>query len=148
MHQASLGDYDIIDNFKGDDELSDTFNYLKATVETIKKNTAIYYETLINNQRLANKQQQMEYNMLASQINPHFLYNTLETIRVQALTENCMNVVSSINLLGKSMHYVLENTGNNTTTLESELDYIKTYLAIQKLRFGDRVNAVFEIETS
>ena len=148
MHQASLGDYDIIDNFKGDDELSDTFNYLKTTVETIKENTALYYETLINNQRLANKQQQMEYNMLASQINPHFLYNTLETIRVQALTENCMNVVSSINLLGKSMHYVLENTGNNTTTLESELDYIKTYLAIQKLRFGDRVNSVFEIEDS
>lgn len=145
MHQASLGDYDIIDHFRGDDELSDTFHDLKATVEAIKENTALYYEARINNQKLINKQQQMEYNMLASQINPHFLYNTLETIRVQALSEHCMDVVSSINLLGKSMRYVLENTGTNTTTLERELDYIKTYLAIQKLRFGDRVNSVFEI---
>jgi len=146
MHQASLGDYDIIDNFKGDDELSDTFHDLKATVEAIKTNTSLYYETLINNQYLINKQQQMEYNMLASQINPHFLYNTLETIRVQALSKHCMDVVSSITLLGKSMRYVLENTGTNTTPLENELDYIKTYLAIQKLRFGDRVNPIFEIE--
>ena len=43
------------------------------------------------------------------------------------------------------MHYVLENTSTTTTTLEKEINYIKTYLAIQKLRFNDRVNYIFEI---
>lgn len=145
MHQARMGDYNIIDTFQGDDELAETFHDLKVTVNRIHDQTSEYYTTKINNQKLINKQQQMEYHMLASQINPHFLYNTLETIRVQALSQNCKDVVTSINLLGKTMHYVLENTGTNITTLEKELDYIKNYLAIQKIRFGDRVNAVFEI---
>jgi len=78
--------------------------------------------------------------MLASQINPHFLYNTLETIRMQPLTAGNKDVATSIKLLGKSMHYVLENTGTASTTLKNELDYIHTYLTIQKLRFNDRVN--------
>ncbi len=147
MHQASQGDYNIIDTFKGnDDELAETFKDLKTTVNLIHDKESLYYEHLITEQRLINKQQQMEFNMLASQINPHFLYNTLETIRVQALSCNNKDVVSSINLLGKSMHYVLENTGTNSTTLDKELDHIKTYLAIQHLRFGDRVNSVFNID--
>lgn len=145
MHQASLGDYNIVDTFRGDDELADTFADLKKTIESIKEKEALYYTALLNEQRLINKQQQMEFNMLAGQINPHFLYNTLETIRVQALSHECRDVASSISLLGKSMRYVLENTGTNTTSLKKELDYIKTYLAIQKLRFGERANAVFDI---
>lgn len=76
--------------------------------------------------------------MLASQINPHFLYNTLETIRMQALAAGNRNIARSIKLLGKAMHYVLENSGTNSTTLDRELSYIKTYLDIQKLRFQDR----------
>ena len=38
------------------------------------------------------------------------------------------------------MRYVLENTGTGFITLKKELDYIETYIAIQKMRFGDRVN--------
>lgn len=145
MHQASLGDYNIVNTFRGDDELSDTFADLKKAIENIKEKEALYYTAQLNEQRLINKQQQMEFNMLAGQINPHFLYNTLETIRVQALSHECRDVASSISLLGKSMRYVLENTGTSTTSLKKELDYIKTYLAIQKLRFGERVNAAFDI---
>lgn len=148
MHQASKEDYSIIERFPGDDELAETFIDLMTTIKKIQKKEALYYESKINEQQLINKQQQMEYHMLASQINPHFLYNTLETIRMQAISYNCPDVATSIKLLGKSMHYVLENTGTSTTTLQKELDYTKTYLAIQKLRFGDRVNAEFNIPES
>lgn len=146
MHQTRLGDYNILDQFKGDDELSATFDDLKATVELIHEKEACFYQAQIKEQQLVNRQQQMEFEMLASQINPHFLYNTLETIRMQALTKGNRDVATSIKLLGKSMHYVLENTGTSSNTLTKELEYIRTYLAIQQLRFGDRVNAVFEIE--
>ncbi len=146
MHQASLGDYNIIDSFEGsDDELATTFEDLKLTVDMVQKKEANYYNALIDKQKLINKQQQMEYNMLASQINPHFLYNTLETIRMQALATGNRDVAASIKLLGKSMHYVLENTGTALTTLSKELDYIRTYLSIQHLRFQDRVNAEINI---
>ena len=82
----------------------------------------------------------MEFQLLASQINPHFLYNTLEMIRMQALASGNRDVAHSVELLGNSMHYVLENTGTNSISLETEMEYINTYLSIQKLRFGNRIN--------
>lgn len=143
MHQASEGDYNIIDHLKGDDELSDVFDDLKRTVELIHKKDEEIYTAQLNEQILANRQQQMEYKLLASQINPHFLYNTLETIRMQALSAGNRDVARSIKLLGKAMRYVLENSGTGFTTLARELSYIETYLEIQKLRFADRFT--FEI---
>jgi two-component system sensor histidine kinase YesM len=145
MHKAKNGDYNIIDTFKGDDELTETFEDLKSTVNKIRDQEAQYYQARITEQELINRQQQMEYEMLAAQINPHFLYNTLETIRMQALASGNRDVAKSVKLLGKSMHYVLENTGTSSTTLTGELEYIKTYLEIQKLRFGERVNANIDI---
>ncbi|MGM9616906.1 sensor histidine kinase, partial [Butyricicoccus sp.] len=146
MHQARLGDYNIIDSMRGTDELQDTFQDLKATVEMIRENESRYYAEQLARQQLINRQQQMEFKMLASQINPHFLYNTLETIRMQALANGNRDVATSIKLLGKSMHYVLENTGTDFTTLSKELDYIRTYLTIQQIRFGDRVNFSIQIQ--
>jgi len=140
MKKASSGDYHLIDNFKGDDELSEVFTSLKIMIESIEKKDASMYETRIQEQVFKNQQQKMEFKMLASQINPHFLYNTLETIRMKAVTAGNRDVANAILLLGKSMHYVLENTGTASTSLKKELDYISTYLAIQKLRFDDRVN--------
>lgn len=145
MHQARMGDYNIIDSFQGNDELKDTFQDLKATVEMIHEKEARYYEAQITRQKLINKQQQMEFKMLASQINPHFLYNTLETIRMLSLTGKNRETASAIKMLGRSMHYVLETTATEFTTLEKELDYVRTYLSIQKLRFGERIRFSIEI---
>lgn len=146
MHQARMGDYNIIESFQGNDELKDTFQDLKATVEIIHEKDARYYEAQITRQKLINQQQQMEFKMLASQINPHFLYNTLETIRMLSLTGKNKETATAIKMLGKSMHYVLETTTTEFTTLEKELDYVRTYLSIQQIRFGERVR--FSIETA
>ena len=140
MHQASMENYDIIDSFAGNDELTDTFSDLKTMIATIKDKEAQIYQSRIREQEIVNRQQQMEFKMLASQINPHFLYNTLETIRMKAFTAGDREVATAIKLLGKSMRYVLENTGTVSISLEKELNYIHTYVSIQKLRFGDRVN--------
>ena len=98
------------------------------------------YEAELNEKELRNEQQIMEYKMLASQINPHFLYNALETIRMKAVTTGDKEVANAIKILGKTLRYVLENTGTSYTTLKKELDHIENYLAIQKLRFGKRIN--------
>ncbi len=145
MYKASKGDYNIIDSIPGDDELSQVFSDLKVMIQSITHMNAQMYEAKIQEQVLKNQQQKMEFKMLSSQINPHFLYNTLESIRMKALTEGNRDVANAIKLLGKSMHYVLENTGTSSTTLKKELDYISTYLAIQKFRFNDRVNYTLNI---
>lgn len=145
MHRASSGDYEIIDTLQGDDELTETFTDLKIVIKNVKVKEALMYESQIKEKEILNHQQKMEFKILASQINPHFIYNTLETIRMMALSEGNKNVSSAIKLLGKSMRYVLENTGTELVTLDKELDYIDTYLSIQKLRFGDRVNYTLEM---
>ncbi len=140
MHEVSLGNYEITDSFSGNDEISEAFTDLSVMVQDIRNMEASAYESELRTRELANQQQQMEFKMLSSQINPHFLYNTLETIRMRALKAGNREVANAVKLLGKSMRYVLSNTTTSFTTLEKELDYISTYLAIQKLRFHDRVN--------
>lgn len=146
MHKARLQDYNIISDFSGSDELKDAFEDLKFMVQDIKEKDAKMYEAELNEKDLRNKQQLMEFKMLAHQINPHYLYNTLETIRMKALTSGNRDVADSIKILGKTLHYVLENTGTTFTTLEKELDHVRNYLTIQKMRFGDRINYTIEIE--
>lgn len=146
MHKASNEEYDVPAMLMGDDEISQAFADLQRMVVKIKDKDARMYEARINAQRLQNAQQRMEMDVLASQINPHFLYNTLEMIRMKAFKAGDRDVATAIKLLGKSMRYVLENTGTSSTTLKNELDYIETYLQIQKLRFTDRINYTIVLE--
>ena len=145
MHQASNEDYDIRSFIQGEDEISEAFSDLEIMIQNIKKKDADMYEAQINKAELLNEQQVMDFKMLASQINPHFLYNTLETIRMKAFKANDREVARAIKLLGKSMRYVLENTGTSFTTLSKELEHIKVYLDIQKLRFTDKFDSEIEV---
>ncbi len=141
MSKASRGEYrDMADAIFGSEELTDAYNDLQKMVRDIQRMEAEQYEAQIRAQNIRNDQQKMEFKMLSSQINPHFLYNTLETIRMKALAAGDTEVANATRLLGKSMRYVLENTGNKDTTLQKELEHLKVYLQIQQLRFGDRVN--------
>lgn len=148
MHKARLQDYNMTAEFTGNDELTDAYEDLKLMVQDIKAKEAKMYEAELNEKELLNKQQIMEYKMLASQINPHYLYNTLETIRMKALTSGNREVADCIKILGKTLHYVLENTGTSSTTLKKELDHVENYLSIQKLRFGERINYTMNIQDS
>lgn len=140
MHKASSQDYNMIADFGGNDELTQAFEDLKLMVQDIKDKNARMYEAELRQNELHSTQQIMEYKMLASQINPHYLYNALETIRMKALTGGDRAVADAIKILGKTLHYVMENTGTAYTTLQRELEHVENYLAIQKLRFGDRVD--------
>lgn len=104
------------------------------------------YETQIKEQELLIRQQEMEFKMLSSQINPHFLYNTLETIRMKAFTAGDKEAATAIKLLGKSMRYVLETTGTVFTTLKEALNHTDVYMQIQHLRFGERIQYEKKIE--
>ncbi len=137
--QKSLFDGDASELFTSV-ELSDAYSDLLVMVKNIEEMEAAQYEAEIKEKKIQNDQQKMEFKMLSSQINPHFLYNTLEMIRMKALTVGDRDVATAIKLLGQSMRYVLENTGTTETTLQKELDHIENYLQIQQLRFGDRVN--------
>ena len=142
MHKVGMGNYDIIDTFNGSDELMDLFVEMKTMIENIKSRDLEIYRDKITKQQLINRQQEMEFKMLSSQINPHFLYNTLESIRMKAYLNGDTEVAYAVKLLGKSMRHVLESR-NTTVSLESELSHVKNYLEIMKIRFKDKINYDF-----
>ena len=146
MYKVSHNDYEIVNSMQGDDELTATFKDLTTMVTKLKQTEAEIYESKINEQMLYNQQQQMELKLLANQINPHFLYNTLETIRMKAFAEGNREVATAIKLLGKSMRYVLNNTKSTATTLDKEIDYIRTYLSIQQIRFGSKLGYTIRVD--
>lgn len=146
MYKVSHNDYEIVNSIQGDDELSATFQDLKVMIEKLKETEAKIYKSQIKEQELSNQQQQMELKLLANQINPHFLYNTLEMIRMKAFSNGDRDVAKAIKLLGKSMRYVLNNTKSTATTLDKEIDYISSYLQIQKLRFEEQMDYAIEID--
>ncbi|RDU23802.1 sensor histidine kinase [Anaerosacchariphilus polymeriproducens] len=147
MHKASNDDYNLSTSLNGKDELYEVFSDLEVLLQKIKKKEAAIYQARIKEQELTNKQQKIEFKMLAAQINPHFLYNTLETIRMKAFTAGNQEVATATKLLGKTMRYVLENTGTAFTKLNRELDYVTNYIRIQKLRFEDKVNYKIKISS-
>ena len=148
MHKVSNNDYQIIDSMQGDDELSQTFEDLKNLVSGLKAKEAELYNGRIEEEKLKNKQQQMELKLLAGQINPHFLYNTLEMIRMKSLTEGNRDVALAIKILGNCMRYALNNTISTSILLEKELDYLNNYLSIMKMRFSDRLNYELRVDDS
>ncbi|WP_100407814.1 sensor histidine kinase [Bacillus solitudinis] len=84
-----------------------------------------------------------EYLALQSQINPHFIYNTLETIRMMAEMNDDQEVSDISYTFGQLMRYSLSPKRTNAT-LGEELDHIRNYLRIHKLRMGDRLE--YEIQ--
>lgn len=148
MSKVSQGDYELADEFDGCKELDSAYNDMRNMVDKLKEMDERMYADQIAQQQLQNEQQKMEFQMLASQINPHFLYNTLEMIRMKAITAGDKETAGAIKLLGKSMRYVLDNTGTEYTTIAKEMSHIETYLQIQRFRFGDRVNYVINNDES
>lgn len=75
---------------------------------------------------------------LQNQINPHFLYNTLDAIRGDALCEGIESIADTTEALSTFFRYTITDTGN-LVTLEDELENIENYFKIQQYRFGDKL---------
>lgn len=80
-----------------------------------------------------------EYRALQNQINPHFLYNTLEAIRSDALCVGAEDIANITEALATFFRYIISNV-NSMVTLEAELNNSENYFEIQNYRFGDRIN--------
>ena len=81
---------------------------------------------------------------LQAQINPHFLYNTLDAINWMALEYGAKKVSIMVNLLADFFRRSLK-TSSNITTVEDEIDHVKVYLSIQKFRLEDSLTYNIEI---
>lgn len=139
MHRVVSGDFNIEERIAGEDEIGELYEDLHKMMESIKQLINEVYLEKLQKEQLSNKQREVEFKMLASQINPHFLYNTLETIRMKAHISGQKEIANTVKMLGKIMRRNIEVT-QNLVSLQSEIELMKGYLDIQKLRFGDRID--------
>lgn len=94
------------------------------------------------------QQKESEIKALKAQVNPHFFFNTLNTIYGTALQENAPRTANCIEQLSHIMRYTITETGRDFTPLEEEINFIEDYLHLQKLRIPDRENIRVETHIS
>jgi two-component system, LytTR family, sensor kinase len=86
-----------------------------------------------------------ELSFLKAQINPHFLFNTLNNIYSLAVSKN-ENVADAIMKLSNIMRYVTDDANEDFVSLEKELDSISDYISLQRLRLGKKAGIDFMVE--
>lgn len=112
------------------DDLSESFNHM---VNQIKK----LMEDIV---KVEHNKNELELEVLHAQINPHFIYNTLNTIRWMAKIKGEDSISDALLALVKLLRVSI-SFGNNMIRLQDEIQYIENYILIQRLRF----NQMFEI---
>jgi two-component system sensor histidine kinase YesM len=100
------------------------------------------FERLLQEEEDIRKAEMM---VLHEQIKPHFLYNTLETIRYLAIQENAVQARDALETLGSFYRNFLSK-GKREIPFQNELRIIQDYLSLQKLRYGDSFTDEYEIE--
>lgn len=97
------------------------------------------FQEMLGTRELINvSKKQAEYLALQNQINPHFLYNTLEGIRSEALIEGVDSIAEMTEALATFFRYTISNV-DHLVTLEDELANIENYYYIQQFRFGKKL---------
>jgi two-component system LytT family sensor kinase len=85
-----------------------------------------------------------ELRALRAQVNPHFLFNSLNTIAALIPPEPEKAELMTVRL-AKVFRHVLTHTDKSFSTVEEEIDFVRTYLEIEKVRFGDRLSILIEV---
>lgn len=89
---------------------------------------------------------QSQIDALQKQINPHFLFNTLESIKVLAYTRDYSMIIEMIQRLSTMFRYTMNRENQKTTTIDNELEHVKNYLGIQQVRFSDKLSVRYDID--
>jgi LytS/YehU family sensor histidine kinase len=90
--------------------------------------------------------QEAQLKMLRYQLNPHFLFNTLNAISTLVLDGQNRTANLAVSRLSEFLRYTLDQDPMKKVTLRQELDALNLYLGIEKLRFGDRLRLEFDVD--
>lgn len=145
LNRLALGDLKVVSQVDGNDEigqLSRQFNHMVSSINGLMEQVV---ETSEQNNRLAIAQKEIKLKMMASQINPHFLFNALESIRMKAHIKGEAEIANIVRLLGKLIRKNLE-IGSGKTTIKAEMEIVRSYLQIQKFRYEDRLDFELTIQ--
>ena len=132
MHEVEVGNFDVRSEIELNNEighLSKTFNVMISRIKDLMEKTV----------RDEEEKRRSEIRALQAQINPHFLYNTLDTIIWMSAGGKNDEVVEVTSALARLFRTSISK-GENLVTLLNEVENIKSYLTIQKMRYEDKLS--------
>lgn len=127
----------------GCSEIQDIEREFTALIESISTLSAELQQKNEDLHQAELLRKNIEIEQLRSQINPHFLYNTLELIRADAIAGRIDQVSSITASMGKFYRYSIK--GAPMATLQEELEHVRAYLNIQQERFDGRITVLYNI---
>jgi len=139
MRQVGSGDFHTSVPVKGSDEIALLGNHFNRMVERLRE----LLERVEQEQR---QKEEAHFQSLQAQINPHFLFNTLNSIKLMAmLSHTNRNVSDMITVLGKLLEFTMK-MNQRFVTLGQEIEYLELYLSLQKIRYQDQITLDIRVE--
>lgn len=123
--------------------LNKSFNHM---VSEIRRLIEVIHKAELREKDMAIKQREAMFRVMQSQINPHFLYNTLEIINSYAIVQGVMPISRMVTALGEMFRYSISD--KQSATLQDEIDHVAWFLDIQRERYPQlKVKMAFDRES-
>ncbi|MFD1175513.1 sensor histidine kinase [Paenibacillus puldeungensis] len=131
MKQVQRGNLDVWVNVKYNDEIGMLGSHFNRMVRRVRDLLDEVHET-------EKSKQQADMLALQNQINPHFIYNTLESIRMLAELNDDDQVAELTYLLGQLLRYSITRSADESVTVGQEIEHVRNYLFLLQIRFPDK----------
>lgn len=145
IKELKEGEYKQIDCYEGKDEIGSLISSYNMMVSRIQELIEVVFKGKAERQKLIISKKETELQALQSQVNPHFMFNTLESIRMKSLLNGEDETATIIGTLALHMRRTI-GWGDDFTTISEEIEFLKGYLEIQKYRFGERIDYSIHVQ--
>ena len=137
--------FNAISNVEGKDEIAFLMRKYNRMVDITNELITTVYKDKIKEQEIDIARQKAELLALQSQINPHFMFNALESIRMHSLLKGETETAAMVDRLAVMERQNVE-WGKDYVSVKNEIESIEAYLALQSYRFGDRLSFDIDVE--
>lgn len=151
LHQSvdTRGRMAIVEDGGPKDEISELVVKFNEMVLQLNELTEQNVNNRLREQKLISMKTKAELAMLQQQINPHFLYNTLEAINMRARQYGAEEVGTMVVSLAKLFRFSIDRgKEDDTVSLREEIDHVQNYILIQSIRFKDKFTTHWELESA
>ena len=131
---------------KGLDEIGSLMRNYNRMARRVNELIQIVYKNRIKEQEMVVAKQNAELLALHSQINPHFLFNALESIRMHSIIKKELETADMVQKLAVMQRQYVE-WQEDAISIAREMDFVEAYLGLQKYRFGDRLSYKLDMDT-
>lgn len=131
---------------KGLDEIGSLMRNYNRMARRVNELIQIVYKNRIKEQEMVVAKQNAELLALHSQINPHFLFNALESIRMHSIIKKELETADMVQKLAVMQRQYVE-WQEDAISIAREMDFVEAYLGLQKYRFGDRLSYELDMDT-